>query len=241
VSYVGAEATVRGFNAKCFFGAGEKTPGWYLYGGFRGQIHEVPLAGPFNDEATCLRAAVWMEAQAHPTWSEVYQTVKLIPAADGAFQIEQVPEIYDPVIVLRAQAIRIARTARVDSFVKLEGGEGLFIGEHVHVASFCHLGIGGGLTLLEDGSSFGSGSKVLSGSNTHGLGHGCSAIVPDAQFSRSFVHVKKNATLFVNAVVLPGVTVGENAVVAAGAVVTKDVPDGEIWGGIPARKIGVVL
>ena len=40
-----------------------------------------------------------------------------------------------------------------------------------------------------------------------------------------------------NAVILPGVTIGEHAVVAAGAVVTKDVPPGAIVGGCPAKII----
>ena len=39
------------------------------------------------------------------------------------------------------------------------------------------------------------------------------------------------------AIILPGVTIGKGAVVAAGAVVTKDIPDYEIWGGVPAKKI----
>jgi maltose O-acetyltransferase len=39
------------------------------------------------------------------------------------------------------------------------------------------------------------------------------------------------------AIILPGVTIGDRAVVAAGAVVTKDVAEGEIVGGIPAKKI----
>jgi len=39
-------------------------------------------------------------------------------------------------------------------------------------------------------------------------------------------------------VVLPGVTIGDHAVVAAGAVVTKSIPSGEMWGGVPAKKIG---
>ena len=37
--------------------------------------------------------------------------------------------------------------------------------------------------------------------------------------------------------ILPGVTIGNNVVVAAGAVVTKDVPDNCVVGGVPARKI----
>lgn len=40
-----------------------------------------------------------------------------------------------------------------------------------------------------------------------------------------------------NAVILPGVTIGRHAVVAAGAVVTKDVPDNTIVGGVPATII----
>jgi maltose O-acetyltransferase len=40
------------------------------------------------------------------------------------------------------------------------------------------------------------------------------------------------------AIILPGVTIGKGAVVAAGAVVTKDVGEREIVGGVPAKKIG---
>jgi acetyltransferase-like isoleucine patch superfamily enzyme len=51
------------------------------------------------------------------------------------------------------------------------------------------------------------------------------------------IHIKKNAWIGANATILQGVTVGENSVVAAGAVVSKDVPDNVIVGGIPARII----
>ena len=37
--------------------------------------------------------------------------------------------------------------------------------------------------------------------------------------------------------VLQGVNIGNGAVVAAGAVVTKDIPENEVWGGVPARFI----
>lgn len=51
------------------------------------------------------------------------------------------------------------------------------------------------------------------------------------------IHIKKNAWIGANATILPGVTIGENSIVAAGAVVSKDVPDYTIVGGIPAKKI----
>ena len=51
------------------------------------------------------------------------------------------------------------------------------------------------------------------------------------------VTIKKNVWLGMNVTICPGVTVGEYAVVAAGAVVTKDVPDYAVVGGVPAKVI----
>ena len=49
--------------------------------------------------------------------------------------------------------------------------------------------------------------------------------------------VKKNAWIGAGSVILPGVTIGENSIVAAGAVVTQDVPSNTIVGGVPAKHI----
>ena len=51
------------------------------------------------------------------------------------------------------------------------------------------------------------------------------------------IHIKRNAWIGAGATILPGVTVGENAIVAAGAVVSKDVPANTVVGGIPAKII----
>jgi acetyltransferase-like isoleucine patch superfamily enzyme len=51
------------------------------------------------------------------------------------------------------------------------------------------------------------------------------------------IFIKRNAWIGAAATILPGVTIGENAVVAAGAVVSKDVPANTVVGGIPARHI----
>ncbi|GAB4498335.1 MAG: sugar O-acetyltransferase [Saprospiraceae bacterium] len=51
------------------------------------------------------------------------------------------------------------------------------------------------------------------------------------------VIIKRNAWLAAGAIILPGVTVGENSVVAAGAVVTENVPDNTVVAGVPARVV----
>ena len=55
------------------------------------------------------------------------------------------------------------------------------------------------------------------------------------------VTIKENAWICIGAIICPGVTIGKNAVVAAGAVVTKDVPDNVMVGGNPARIIKKIL
>lgn len=145
--------------------------------------------------------------------------------------------IYPPVVMLRASNLHIANTARIDSFCKFESGGGIVIGDYVHIASFCHIGIGNGRVVLEEGSSFASGVKIISGSNVPGPDRSCSAIAPGNVIKQSFVHVKRNAVIFAGSIVLPGVTIGEGAVIAAMSLVNQDVPAGETWGGVPAKRL----
>ena len=56
-------------------------------------------------------------------------------------------------------------------------------------------------------------------------------------YCRGKVHIKRNAHIGVNTLICKPVTIGENSIVGAGSVVTKDIPDNEIWAGNPARFI----
>ena len=56
---------------------------------------------------------------------------------------------------------------------------------------------------------------------------------PDWEMRKTVV--KKGASIGANATILCGITIGENAMIGAGSVVTKDVPAGELWVGNPAR------
>lgn len=55
--------------------------------------------------------------------------------------------------------------------------------------------------------------------------------------SRCHVFIGDNVWIGAGCVLLPGCKIGDNAIVAAGSVVSGEVPAGELWGGVPARKI----
>lgn len=66
---------------------------------------------------------------------------------------------------------------------------------------------------------------------------------PDRRGDMEFhpIHIEDKVWLGANVTILPGVTIGEGAIVAAGAVVTKDVPPRTIVGGIPAKFIKKIM
>lgn len=108
-------------------------------------------------------------------------------------------------------------------------GKFISIGKNVFINTSCMFMDRGGIT-IED--------KVLIGPKVNLITENH----PEDPKLRRYVyakpiHIKKGAWIGVGATVLPGVTIGENAIVAAKAVVTKDVPDNTIVGGIPAKVI----
>lgn len=50
------------------------------------------------------------------------------------------------------------------------------------------------------------------------------------------IEVMENVFIGIGAIIMPNVRIGENSIVAAGTLVTKDIPPGEIWGGYQQRK-----
>lgn len=210
--------------ANFYGGKGDLSPGWYLLGRLWAS-HRIPLAGPFNSR------------------NEAYYAYEMsrrvtVEGADSFAFVAQSALLFQPIVFVKPSVMQIASRARIDSFVKLEGGEGLVVGENVHIASFAHVGIGGGLTILEEGSAVASHACIISGSNQPEA-ISCSPLTPPDQHSivRKTTTIKKNACVFVGAIVSPGVTIGEGARILPGAVVTCDVGPFETWGGVPAKFI----
>lgn len=75
---------------------------------------------------------------------------------------------------------------------------------------------------------------------THGctiLSHFLDTSKKKTTFTFGKVRLEENCFLGCNTVICAPVTIGKNSVVAAGSVVNKDIPDNELWGGVPARYI----
>lgn len=83
------------------------------------------------------------------------------------------------------------------------------------------------------------GNNVVLWSGNH-IGH--HSVIEDNVFFTSHVvmsghcHIKKGAFLGVNSTLRDGITIGENSIIGMGSVVTKNVPDNEVWVGNPAKK-----
>lgn len=100
--------------------------------------------------------------------------------------------------------------------------ENLEIGRNVDVGAFTLIQAEEGV-ILEDDVQISGGCKIYSVNTIDG--------------TRGKVVIKRGACVGGNSVVLPGVTIGEEAVVGALSLVKKDIPAGEVWGGVPARRI----
>jgi acetyltransferase-like isoleucine patch superfamily enzyme len=110
------------------------------------------------------------------------------------------------------------------------------IGEGTWIGAFTLIDGSGGLTI-------GRGCDISCGAHiyTHSTVRRCVSGREYPEVDRAPVSIGDRVFIGANAVVMMGVTIGESAVVAAGAVVTHDVPPFTVVGGVPARPIGRVV
>ncbi len=146
--------------------------------------------------------------------------------------------IYPGAKILSPQNITIGDSVIIDDFVLLSGGKKCIIGSFVHIAAFTSIG-GGGEFVMEDFAGLSGGIRVYTGNEDY-LG-GCltnPAVPPPFRHAiRSFVYMKKHSIVGANSVILPGVTIGEGAVVGANSLVTKDCRPWTIYVGSPAKSV----
>lgn len=108
-------------------------------------------------------------------------------------------------------------------------GKNISMGKNVFINACCCFQDQGGISI---GDGVLIGHRVVLATINHGL-------LPDERQCNhpAPIVIGKNVWLGSGSIVLPGITIGENAVVAAGAVVTRDVKPGTVVAGVPARFI----
>ena len=111
-------------------------------------------------------------------------------------------------------------------------GKNISIGTDVFINSGCHFQDQGGITI---GDHSLIGHKVVLATINHDLNPNNNRINHYAP-----IHIGQHVWIGSNATVLPGVTIGDWAVIAAGAVVAKDVPAYTVVGGVPAKVLKTV-
>lgn len=111
-------------------------------------------------------------------------------------------------------------------------GKNITIGKDVFINSGCHFQDQGGIQ-IGDGALI--GHNVVLATINHDLN-------PEENRKNHYAPITIGAHVWIgsNATILPGVTLGDHAVVAAGAVVTQDVPPRTVVGGVPAKVLKVI-
>ena len=157
-------------------------------------------------------------------WEASFATKKLLVQLNTSCEPTEITDLLSQIT-----GSNIDESVAVFTPLYINYGKNTKIGKNVFINFDCVFLDFGGIT-IEEGVLIAPKVSLLS------EGHPVSpndrqSLVP------GHIHIKKNAWIGARATILPGVTIGENAVVAAGAVVSKDVPANTVVGGVPAKII----
>ena len=143
-----------------------------------------------------------------------------------------------PIDVTWPHQVRLGRDCTIEPGVafKFDGywqpGPSIVVGDRVFVGRGCEFNVSHGLTIGDD-------ALIASGCRFIDHNHGSAPGLPmrEQPVESAPIAVEADAWLGVNVTVLKGVRIGRGAIVGAGSVVTRSVPDGEVWAGVPARRV----
>lgn len=139
---------------------------------------------------------------------------KLILQLFGRFIFGKKVHVLGRFTVVNRKNVRIGLNCAINHDVYILGRDEILIGNNVILSARC--------MLLDAGFDV---DKYLNFD------------MPEYEYRKSYIHIEDNVWIGAGAIVLPGVTIYRNSIVAAGAVVTKDVPPYVVVAGNPAKII----
>ncbi len=128
--------------------------------------------------------------------------------------------VYDQV---NLYGCKVGKNTKIDAYVYIE--EGVTIGDNCKIRPFVFIPTG---VTIEDDVFI--APNVTFTNDKHPRAQG--------DWKLQETRVKSRASIGAGSTIAPGVTIGENALIGAGSVVTKDVPENAIAVGVPARVVG---
>ena len=174
---------------------------------------------------------------AHPFDPGYYQAEEL-----RAFEFARVGEgsaIARTCTIVGLENITIGAFVRIDGYTTIVAAAGrIRIGDHVHICSGCVLGGRGGIELA-DYSSLSHGVKLLSAIDDFSGRTMTNSTLPDEVLGvqAAPIRIGRHVPIGSGSLVLPGVTIGEGAAVAAMSLVNRSLPEWTICGGNPAAEL----
>lgn len=171
-------------------------------------------------------------------WSPVFKSQ--ISGGKNLFLYSGMPQVLQPLTIKVGEGCRVSGISTFSGRWCSSERPELIIGHNVDIGWQTTIAVATQV-ILEDNVRM-AGRAFLAGYPGHPLDPDARAAgAPDTDDQIGKIHLKKNVWLGTGVSVLPGVTIGENTIIGAGSVVTKDLPANVIAAGNPARVVRNLL
>lgn len=179
---------------------------------------------------------------------KIYSIINRIIFACHHLQIGKNAQLYGVLTISGQNGIRIGNDFKAnagkdynkiggDTRLLLRTGNGgyILIHNNVGISNSTIVSLGEGIE-IENDVMIGGSCKIYD-TDFHSIDYENRMKYPDPSIKSKKVTICEGAFIGAHSIILKGVRIGKYSVVGAGSVITRDIPDGEVWGGNPAKFI----